>query len=95
MWTHILVYFLLILFVLCYAIIGFYIADLLSDGKSEFKHVMIGVFWPVVIVFLLLILGVLFVIGFFLVTGFAFVVIFNIIRTFIKGEKIEWDKPIF
>ena len=95
MWTQILAYFLLMLFVLCYVVIGYYIADLLGNDKSEFKTYLIGVFWPVVIAFLILILGVLFVVGFFLVTGFMLVVIFNIIRSLIKGEKIKWDKPIF
>ena len=95
MWTQILVYVLLTLFVLFYAAMGSYIADILGDDKSRFKKYLIGVFWPVVIAFLILILGLLFVIGFFLVTVFVFVVIFNIIRSLIKGEKIEWDKPIF
>ena len=65
MWTQILAYFLLILFVMCYVVIGYYIADLLGNDKSEFKTYLIGVFWPVVIIFLILILGVLFVVGFF------------------------------
>lgn len=95
MWTQILAYFLLILFVLCYAVIGYYIADLLGNDKSEFKQYLIGVFWPFVAAYVLLMLCVSVVIGFFLVTGFMFVVIFNIIRSLIKGEKIDWDKPIF
>ena len=95
MWTQILLYVLLTLFVLCYAVTGYYFADLFGDGKSKFKKYLIGLFWPVVIAFLILILGVLFVVGFFLVTGFMLVVIFNIIKSLIKGEKIEWDKPIF
>ena len=84
-----------VLFSALYTIFGYYIANLLGNDKSEFKTYLIGVFWPVVIAFLILILGVLFVVGFFLVTGFMLVVIFNIIRSLIKGEKIEWDKPIF
>jgi hypothetical protein len=95
MWTQILAYFLLILFVMCYVVIGYYIADLLGNDKSEFKTYLIGVFWPVVIVMLVLMFIVIFIIGFFLVTGFMFVVIFNIVRSLIKGEKIDWDKPIF
>ena len=95
MWTQILAYFLLILFVLCYIGTGYYIGDTFGDGKSGFKKYMIGLFWPVVVAFIILIFGVLFVVGFFLVTGFMFVVIFNIIRSLIKGEKIDWDKPIF
>lgn len=95
MWTQILAYFLLILFVLCYVGAGYYIADLLGGDKSEFKTYLIGLFWPVVVAFIILIFAVLFVIGFFLVTGFMFVVIFNIIKSLIKGEKIDWDKPIF
>lgn len=95
MWTQILAYFLLILFVLCYVVIGYYIADLLGNDKSEFKQYLIGVFWPFVAAYVLLMLCLSIVIGFFLVTGFMFVVIFNIIRSLIKGEKIEWDKPIF
>jgi hypothetical protein len=95
MWTQILAYFLLILFVLCYVVIGYYIADLLGNDKSEFKTYLIGVFWPVVTVQLVLMFIVIFIIGFFLVTGFMLVVIFNIVRSLIKGEKIDWDKPIF
>lgn len=95
MWTQILACFLLILFVLCYIISGYYIADLLGNGKSKFKKYLIGLFWPVIVAFMILIFGALFVIGFFLITGFMFVVIFNIIRSLIKGEKIDWDKPIF
>lgn len=95
MWTQILAYFLLILFVLCYVVIGYYIADLLGNDKSNFKTYLIGVFWPVVLVMLVLMFIVIFIIGFFLVTRFMFVVIFNIIRSLIKGEKIDWDKPIF
>lgn len=44
MWTQILAYFLLILFVLCYVVIGYYIADLLGNDKSNFKTYLIGVF---------------------------------------------------
>lgn len=95
MWTQILAYFLLILFVLCYVVIGYYIADLLGNDKSEFKQYLIGVFWPFVAAYVLLMLCLSIVIGFFLVTGFMLVVIFNIIRSLIKGEKIDWDKPIF
>lgn len=95
MWTQILAYFLLILFVLCYVVIGYYIADLLGNDKSEFKQYLIGVFWPFVAAYVLLMLCLSIVIGFFLVTGFMLVVIFNIIRSLIKGETIEWDKPIF
>lgn len=95
MWTQILVYVLLTLFVLSYAAAGYYIADIFGNGKSKFKKYLIGLFWPVIIAFMILIFSVLFVVGFFLVTGFMFVVIFNIIRSLIKGEKIDWDKPIF
>lgn len=95
MWTQILAYTLLTLFVLCYATIGAYTADLLGNDKSEFKQYLIGVFWPVVLVMMVLMFIVIFIIGFFLVTGFMFVVIFNIVRSLIKGEKIDWDKPIF
>ena len=95
MQTQILLYVLLTLFVLSYASAGYYIADIFGDGKSRFKKYMIGLFWPVVVAFIILIFGVLFVVGFFLVTGFMFVVIFNIIKSLIKGEKIDLDKPIF
>lgn len=95
MWTQILAYFLLILFVLCYVVIGYYIADIFCDDKTRFKTYLIGVFWPFVAAYVFLMLCLSIVIGFFLVTGFVFVVIFNIIRTLIKGEKIEWDKEIF
>lgn len=95
MWTQILLYVLLTVFVLFYAITASYVADLFGDGKSKFKKYLIGLFWPVILTVMILIFSVLFVVGFFLVTGFIFVVIFNIIRSFIKGEKIDWDKPIF
>lgn len=95
MWTQILAYFLLILFVLCYVIIGYYIADIFGDDKTRFKTYLIGVFWPIIVLMLVLIFIVIFIIGFFLVIGFVFVVLFNIIRSLIKGEKIEWDKEIF
>lgn len=95
MWTQILAYFLLILFVMCYVVIGYYIADLLGDGKSRFKKYLIGLFWPFVAAYALLLLCLSIVVGFFLVTGFMFVVIFNIIKSLIKGEKIDWDKSIF
>lgn len=95
MWTQILLYVLLTLFVLCYAVTGSYFADIFGNGKSKFKKYLIGLFWPVILAFIILIFSALFVVGFFLVTGFMFVVIFNIIRSLIKGEKIDWDKPIF
>lgn len=93
--TQILLYVLLTVFVLFYAITASYVADLFGDGKSKFKKYLIGLFWPVILTVMILIFSVLFVVGFFLVTGFIFVVIFNIIRSLIKGEKIDWDKPIF
>lgn len=93
--TQILLYVLLTVFVLFYAITASYVADLFGDGKSKFKKYLIGLFWPVILAVMILIFSVLFVVGFFLVTGFIFVVIFNIIRSLIKGEKIDWDKPIF
>ena len=95
MWTQILAYVILILFVLCYAAIGSYIAYIFGDGKSRFKKYLIGLFWPVVIVFMILIFGALFVVAFILVILFVFVVMFNICRSLIKGEKLDWDKPIF
>ncbi len=95
MWTQILVYVLLTLFALFYAAMGSYIADILGDDKSRFKKYLIGLFWPVVIVFMMLILGLFFVVVFIFVILFVFVVIFNICRSLIKGEKIDWDKPIF
>lgn len=93
--TQILLYVLLTVFVLSYAVAGYYFADLFGDGKSKFKKYLIGLFWPVILAFMILIFSASFVVGFFLVTGFMFVVIFNIIKSLIKGEKIDWDKPIF
>lgn len=95
MWTQILLYVLLTLFVLSYAAAGYYIADIFGDGKSEFKKYLIGLFWPVVVIFVILLLGVLFVVAFILMILFVFAVMFNICRSLIKGEKIDWDKPIF
>lgn len=95
MWTQILVYVLLTLFALCYAAMGSYIADILGDGKSEFKKYLIGLFWPVVFVFIILILDVFLVVAFIFVILFVFAVVFNICRSLVKGEKIDWDKPIF
>lgn len=95
MWTQILVYVLLTLFVLFYAAMGSYIADLLGNDKSRFKKYLIGLFWPVVIVFMMLILGAFLVVVFIFVILFVFAVIFNICRSLIKGEKIDWDNPIF
>ena len=95
MWTLLLVYVLLSLFVLCYAAMGSYIADTFGDGKSRFKKYMIGLFWPVVVAFIILIFGALFIAAFIFVILFVFAVIFNICRSLIKGEKIDWDKPIF
>lgn len=95
MWTQILAYVLLTFSVLLYAAAGYCATDIFGDGKSKFKKYLIGLFWPVILAFMILIFSAFFVIGFFLVTGFMFVVIFNIIRSLIKGEKIDWDKPIF
>ena len=95
MWTQILLYVLLTLFVLCYAAMGSYVADVFGDGKSGFKKYLIGLFWPVVIAFMILIFSMLFVAAFILVILFVFAVMFNICRSLIKGEKIDWNKPIF
>lgn len=95
MWTQILLYVLLTVFVLCYAVTGYYFADLFGDGKSKFKKYLIGLFWPVIIAFVMLIFSALFVAAFILVILFVFAVMFNICRSLIKGEKIDWDKPIF
>ena len=95
MWTQILVYIVLTLFVCCYAAMGSYIVDIFGDGKSRFKKYLIGLFWPVVIVFMILIFSVLFIVAFILIILFVFAVMFNICRSLIKGEKIDWDKPIF
>lgn len=95
MCTQILVYVLLTLFVLCYAATGSYVADIFGDGKSKFKKYLIGLFWPVIIAFAILIFSVLFVVAFILVILFVFAIIFNICKSLIKGEKIDWYKPIF
>lgn len=95
MWTQILVYVLLTLFVLCYAATGWCVADTFSDGKSKFKKYLIGLFWPVIIAFIILIFSVLFIAAFILAILFVFAIVFNICRSLIRGEKIDWDKPIF
>lgn len=95
MWTQILAYVLLTLSVLLYAAAGYCATDIFGDGKSKFKKYLIGLFWPVVIGFMILILGALLVVVFILSILFVFAVMFNICRSLIKGEKIDWDKPIF
>lgn len=95
MWTAILVFVLLTIFVISYSVAGVGFSKLFGKDESKIKQYLIGLFWPIVIAYMLLLFCLSVVIGFFLVTGLVFVVIFNIIRSLIKGEKIEWDKPIF
>lgn len=95
MWTQILVYVLLTLFALCYAAMGSYIADIFGDGKSIFKKYLIGLFWPIILFAVILIFGVIFIIVFIAIIVFILILLFNICKSLIKGEKIDWDKPIF
>lgn len=95
MWTSVLAFVLLTVFVISYSVAGVGFSKLFGKDESKIKQYLIGLFWPIVIVYMFLMLCLSVVIGFFLVTGFVFVVIFNIIRSLIKGEQIDWDKPIF
>lgn len=95
MWTQILVYVLLTLFVLCYAATGWCFVDIFGDNKSRFKKYLIGLFWPVVLLFTILIFVFLLIVAFVLTIGFLFAVLFQIIKSLIKREKIDWDTPIF
>lgn len=94
MLEQILIYSILALFVLFYVEIGTYIAELLASDKTYFKQILIGTLWPVILIFIILIFGLLFVIACVGVVVLIFIVLFNICKSLIKGEKIDWDKEI-
>ena len=94
--------FMLFVFVVVYVLIGrslLELFDIFFDLKTMPLRIVAVMLWPILFIILLMacVCGVsLFILGVALLAVFLLgVIIYDIIRSLIKGEKIDWNKELF